>query len=82
MFQTFSLDKSLLGPMSVGQSGPWTTVPWTNVSTPLLQVCIFYMLNLWKNQNLSFLKLRQKIIETNKNKKTIFQIKGWLNKIV
>ena len=20
--------------MSLGQSGPWTTVPWTNVSTP------------------------------------------------
>ena len=29
-----SLDKSLLGRMSLGQSGPWTAVPWTNVSTP------------------------------------------------
>ena len=29
-----SLDKSLLGLMSFGQSGPWTTVPWTNVATP------------------------------------------------
>ena len=45
MFQTFTLDNSLLGPMSpwtkslhglmsLGQSGPWTTVRWTNVSTP------------------------------------------------
>ena len=22
--------------MSLGQSGPWTTVPWTNVSTPFV----------------------------------------------
>ena len=29
-----SLDKSLLGLMPLGQNGPWTTVPWTNVSTP------------------------------------------------
>ena len=21
--------------MSLGQSGPWTTVPWTNVATPI-----------------------------------------------
>ena len=33
--------KSLLGLMSLGLSGPWTTfpwttVPWTNVSTPFL----------------------------------------------
>ena len=32
-----SLDKILLGLMSLGQSGPWTTVPWTNVSTPTNQ---------------------------------------------
>ena len=29
-----SMDKSLPGLMSLGQSGSWTTVPWTNVSTP------------------------------------------------
>ena len=31
-----SLDKSLLGLMSLGQNCPWTTVPWTNVATPKL----------------------------------------------
>ena len=29
-----SLDKSLLGLISLGQRGPWAAVPWTNVSTP------------------------------------------------
>ena len=43
MFQIFTLDNSLLGPMSsldksllglmsLGQSVPWTTVPWTKCS--------------------------------------------------
>ena len=30
-----SLEKSLLGTMSLGQMCPWTTAPWTNVATPL-----------------------------------------------
>ena len=40
MFQTFTLDKSLLELMSLGQSGPLTNVPWTNVSTPRTQVAM------------------------------------------
>ena len=32
-----SLDKSLLGLMSLGQRSPWTTVPWTNVATPFVE---------------------------------------------
>ena len=36
MFQTYTLDKSLLCLMSLRQSGPWTTVPWTYVSTPII----------------------------------------------
>ena len=33
-----SLEKSLLGRMSLGQSCPWTTLPWTNVATPVLTI--------------------------------------------
>ena len=31
-----SLDKSLLGIMSIGQKWPMATVPWTNVATPVM----------------------------------------------
>ena len=30
-----SLDNSVLGLLSLGQTVTWTTVPWTNVSTPI-----------------------------------------------
>ena len=30
--------------MSLGQECPWTTVPWTNVATPLLLYLLFYFL--------------------------------------
>ena len=40
MYQNITLDKSLLGLMSLGQSGPRTTIPWTNVSTPSLTVVV------------------------------------------
>ena len=34
MFQTFTVDKSLLGQKSSWTNVPWTTFPWTNVATP------------------------------------------------
>ena len=34
IFRTYTLDKSLLGQMPLGQMCPLTTVPWTNVATP------------------------------------------------
>ena len=42
-----SLDNSVVGLMSLGQTVTWTTVPWTNVSTPLTrleQVVNVYMI--------------------------------------
>ena len=32
-----SLDKSLLGLMSLGQRSSWKTIAWTNVATPLFK---------------------------------------------
>ena len=69
-----SLDKSLLGLMSLGKSGPWTTVPWTNVSTPfyLLKInCLFWHEILSFYKKLSFLT---KMLVRLWNLATIFQL--------
>ena len=39
---TVSLDNSVLGLLSLGQTVTWTTVPWTNVSTPEILPPSFY----------------------------------------
>ena len=31
LFLIFSIGYFVIGLMSLGQSGPWTTVPWTNI---------------------------------------------------